>query len=137
MSERKIGQAPCEGVLGNPGNAEVSGDVGVESVQIVGGDRAAVEVEAKIVDELAEATNVTNRNIVAVGGGVPADRGIRVDQGLMLRLFCGPRALPRPGDADDPPNAWFKRKFRSVLSLVAAVMYWKFWVVPGRFGSGM
>ena len=75
IGERKIGQPPVKGILCHPADAKFAGDVLLKGIKILDAGAAAVEIKSSHVGQLAEAANVTYRNVETAGCGCASDTG--------------------------------------------------------------
>ncbi len=80
VGERQVGQTEVKRVRRNARDAEVSRDVLVKGVKILRAGAGAVEVEARVVDHLAESPHVSDGDIEAAGTGSASDAGKGISQ---------------------------------------------------------
>ena len=90
MGERKIGQSPVERVRGNAVNAERSCDVLIKGVEILGTNAGAIEIQPRIVDQLAKSLRVPDRHIKAASAGIASNAGERIGHIRARRVVVEP-----------------------------------------------
>ena len=126
MCERQVGQPPVKRIRGNACDAKVPRDVLVKGVKVLGADARAIEVYARVVDHLAEGAHVSDGNVIAAGASGASDAGKRIGQvragGVVVEAESQVISRPALGSPVRrpllvPPKAWFRRMFRSSLSL--------------------
>ena len=75
VSECQVWQAPVKRIRRNSGDAKRTGDVLVEGVEVLRPNARAVEIQPRVVDQLAKSARVPDRHIEASRVGIAAHAG--------------------------------------------------------------